>query len=271
MFKFLRLICLCAPRILYDYFAWMLRYSIHPERYTFEVRYAAARKLIIKTIKNFRLNLQVDELEILNNEKRAFVLVSNHLSMMDALVLVAISERPITFITKKEVKKSPFAGRVLRSVEGSLLDRKDLRQNVAVMEEAERRLNAGYCSYVVYPEGHRNPDPFGPMLPFHPGSFKLAYRTGVPVIAMAEFGNFRPFKRQLNYKSYLIQVRFFRPHEKEEYLAMTTTEFAPLVEKQVSDEVEAMKIKDKAYMDSKAYKQYPPDPQWYEVYVNGKF
>ena len=99
MFKFLRLVLLCGPRILWDYFAWMLRYSRHPERYPFEVRYAAARKLIVKTIKRFRLNMQVEGLEYLNSQKGPFVLVANHQSMMDVLVLVAISERPLTFIS----------------------------------------------------------------------------------------------------------------------------------------------------------------------------
>jgi 1-acyl-sn-glycerol-3-phosphate acyltransferase len=267
MFKFLRLVLVCSPRIIWDYFAWMLKYSRHPERYPFEVRYAAARKLVIKTIKHFRLNLQVEGLENLNNQKGAALVVANHQSMMDALLLVAISERPLTFISKKEVKRYPFVGRVMRAVEGSLLDRSDLRQNVAIMDEAERRLNADYCSYAVYPEGTRNRDPQGPMLPFHPGSFKLAYRTGVPVIPMAEYGNFRPFRRSLNYKSYLIQIRIFKPHFKEEYLKMTTTDFAPIVEKEVADEVEAMKKRDQAYLEAKRYKSYPPDPQWWTVYL----
>lgn len=270
MFKFLRLVLLCGPRILWDYFAWMLRYSHHPERYPFEVRYAAARKLIVKTIKRFRLNMQVEGLEYLNSQKGPFVLVANHQSMMDVLVLVAISERPLTFISKKEVKKYPFVGRVMSSVEGSMLDRSDLRQNVAIMDEAERRLNAGYCSYAVYPEGTRNKDPNGPMLPFHPGSFKLAYRTGVPIIPMAEYGNFRPFKRKFNYKSYPIQIKIFPPYFKEDYLKMATTDFAPIVEQKVSDEIEAMKKRDQAYMDAKKYKQYPPDPQWWTVYLHNE-
>jgi len=267
MLKYLRLIFSCGFRILHDYFKWMLRYARHPERYPFKERYDAVRGVITFSLKKMRISMKVDGLEIFNSQTGSCVLVSNHLSMIDILSLIALSEKPLSFISKKEVYRYPFVGKCLRALEGGFIDRKDLRQNVAVLAEAEKRLQANYCSYVIYPEGHRGEDPFGPLQTFHPGSFKIAYRSGVPVIAMAEFGTFRILDRKSNFKSFPFQFKFFPPYLKGDYEIMPTTEFAPLLQKKIEDELDNMKKNDQEYFFAKKEKSYPPEPQWWKVYL----
>jgi len=266
MFKYLRLIFGCGFRIIHDYFKWMIRYSRHPERYPFQERYEAVRGIIIFSLKKMRISMKVEGFENLTSQKGSFVLIANHLSMLDILSLIALSEKPLSFISKKEVYHFPFVGRCLRALEGGFIDRDNLRQNVAVLADAEKRLAANYCSYVIYPEGHRGRDPFGPVQTFHPGSFKIAYRAGVPVIAMAEFGTFRILDRKSDCRSYPFQVKFFTPFLKEFYEKMPTTEFAPFLEKTIGDELEIMKSYDRDYFKEKKEKSKPVNPEWWETY-----
>ena len=48
---------------IYCYFAWMVPYSRHPERYPFEKRYDKFRKFCIKLLKSFSVELTVEGIE----------------------------------------------------------------------------------------------------------------------------------------------------------------------------------------------------------------
>ena len=69
------------------------------------------------------------------------------------------------------------------------LDRNDLKQGLKVILTAIAQVNSG-ISICIFPEGTRNKDQEHPnsLLPFKEGSFKIAQKTGCPIIPMALTG-----------------------------------------------------------------------------------
>jgi 1-acyl-sn-glycerol-3-phosphate acyltransferase len=217
----------------------MKRYSRHPERYPLAKRYAKVRSLVIFVFKYLRLDIKVEGIDYLNKREGTALIVSNHLSDLDALALIYLSEKPISYVAKKETAKFPFIGVAIKCLEGVFMDRKDLRQSVEVLSRVEKKMSEGNLSYVIFPEGTRNRNPKSPLLPFHPGSFKLAFRTNAPIIPVAIYGTFRPFQKNLDYKRFPVEITIGKPIDKEQYAGKTTAEIASDVESTIQNQVTA--------------------------------
>jgi 1-acyl-sn-glycerol-3-phosphate acyltransferase len=79
-----------------------------------------------------------------------FLLVSNHLSYLDVIVLG--SQLPCVFVAKAEIDGWPAFGAMCRSVETIFIDRKARRALHTVLERIDRTLAAGQA-IVIFPEG----------------------------------------------------------------------------------------------------------------------
>jgi acyl-[acyl-carrier-protein]-phospholipid O-acyltransferase/long-chain-fatty-acid--[acyl-carrier-protein] ligase len=108
------------------------------------------------------------------------LLVSNHVSYADWLVLMAASPRKIRFVIASDFVRNPFFGWILRLVRvipiGRRAGPKAIVQTFAVAGEALRRGEV-VC---VFPEGY--PTRNGVMLPFHRGFERIAQIEPVPVV-----------------------------------------------------------------------------------------
>lgn len=105
-----------------------------------------------------------------------FLLVANHLSYLDVIVLGATLRA--TFVAKADVAAWPLIGWLCAAVGTVFLDRAHKRDLLRVLPVLERRLAAG-GGVVVFPEGTTG-DGSG-VLPFRSSLFAAAARTGVPV------------------------------------------------------------------------------------------
>ena len=239
--KISRLVLLNGCRIIWAYFAWMIRYSNHPEKYPLELRYKKLRNLVIHLCKCFRMEFKCENIEYLLNRKDQTLLISNHLSVSDVLLLISLSEKPLSFVDKKSVKKIPFVGRALTLIDGLFLDRSDVKQAVKVFILAEKRMKENNISYCIYPEGTRNKYPLSEKTKeFHPGSLKIAYKNKADILPFAEFGNQRLLSNSDERSNY-VAVKFFKPITFEEYGENSTPVEASILHELVSNEVEAMK------------------------------
>ena len=226
MFKILRVVLTVGWSILYNYLFYIWRWARHPEKVPLEVRYARLRRLIIKTLKAFHVDYEVKGLEILRKmeeEGRSCLFVPNHLSFMDPLVLIAYSEKPISFIAKTEVQKFPFINPAMKIIDGEFLDRDDLRQSVKVIKSVSDKISSGRCSFVIFAEGTRNRNPEGDLPAFHSGSFKVATRSKCPIIPISLYGTQRLLDTKLHYKRYPIALTYLNAVEPEQYLNDPTT------------------------------------------------
>ena len=268
MFKWIRLLTTCGPRILADYFRWMRKYSKHPEKYPLELRYKTVREEVLFFMQHLRIDLDVKNLDAIKNNKGPYLMVSNHLAMVDTLMAIALSEKPVSFVAKIELTKTPFIGRVLKAIDCVFLDRGNLRQNLEALAVVEKRLKEGYCSYIIYPEGTRQKNPREKMKQFHPGSIKMAAKANVPLIAMAEYGTFRPFGGKHDYQRNFIQMHYFDPVTPEKMKEMTIADFALSVQNKLQAEIDAEREADDAYILAKKYKEKLPKPNWCDIYLN---
>ncbi|WP_026669693.1 lysophospholipid acyltransferase family protein [Butyrivibrio sp. AE3006] len=107
--------------------------------------------------------------------------VGNHRSYFDIVLSYARVPRITGYIAKKEIKKVPILSTWMVFMDCLFLDRDDIRQGLQVILTAIDNVKNG-ISMTIYPEGTRNAS--DEMLPFHKGSFKIAQKTGCPIVPM---------------------------------------------------------------------------------------
>jgi 1-acyl-sn-glycerol-3-phosphate acyltransferase len=114
------------------------------------------------------------------------ILVSNHASYLDGVILVAALPRPFAFVAKRELQQQVVAGHYLRRLGAVFIERSDLQRSVADAGRLAELAQQGR-SLAVFPEGSFVA-PAG-LLPFHLGAFLAAARAGVPVVPVAIGGS----------------------------------------------------------------------------------
>lgn len=116
-------------------------------------------------------------------EDQAVLFVANHRSYFDILLTYVRMKRPCGFVAKKEMGRFPLLSNWMVNIHCLFLDRKDIRQGLQTILAGIEKLKSG-ISLFIFPEGTRNPsaDTF---LPFHQGSFKLAEKSGCPIVPIA--------------------------------------------------------------------------------------
>jgi len=117
-------------------------------------------------------------------DRRAYVVVANHQSMLDIFMLSRIP-REMKWVAKAELFAVPWIGWMFRISGDIPVRRTEAASGRAALGKARDYLDHG-MSVIFFPEGTRSRD--GRMLPFKPGAFKLAIEAGVPVLPVAVNG-----------------------------------------------------------------------------------
>jgi len=111
-----------------------------------------------------------------NPPRSPFILVSNHLSYVDVLVLA--SRLDAVFVAKKEVAGWPVLGPICRALDTIFIDRASRRDLSRVLEAARDAFSRG-DGVVIFPEGTSSAG--REVLPFLPSLLELPTRLGEPV------------------------------------------------------------------------------------------
>lgn len=110
---------------------------------------------------------------------KSYMLVANHTSMLDIMLMLYISKNPFVFVGKKELQKIPVFGFFFKRV-CIMVDREDTKSRTGVYRRAQRRLNQG-LSICIFPEGGV-PDENVLLDSFKDGAFKMAIAHTIPVV-----------------------------------------------------------------------------------------
>ena len=110
---------------------------------------------------------------------KSYMLVSNHKSMIDIMLMLSLSKDPIVFVGKKELEKIPLFGYFYRRV-CILVDRSSPESRKEVYTKAIKRLDNG-ISVCIFPEGGV-PDPSVILDKFKNGAFSLAIQFQIPIV-----------------------------------------------------------------------------------------
>lgn len=111
--------------------------------------------------------------------------IGNHRSYFD--ILLTYSRCPIRtgYVAKKEMEKIPLLSNWMKYLHCLFLDRKDIKQGLKTILTAIEKVKSG-ISICIFPEGTRNKaEDETEMLEFHEGSFKIASKSGCPIIPVS--------------------------------------------------------------------------------------
>jgi 1-acyl-sn-glycerol-3-phosphate acyltransferase len=117
-------------------------------------------------------------------DKRGYVVVANHESQADPLLLSWLPW-DMRWLAKEELFKQPLVGWAMRLSGDVPLRRGDRESAGTSMRECRRALEAG-ISVMMFPEGTRSHN--SELLPFKEGAFRLAIEAGAPVLPIAIAG-----------------------------------------------------------------------------------
>jgi len=107
------------------------------------------------------------------------VVVCNHASYLDGIVLTAALPPRFAFVIKREMARVPFAGAVLRRLGSEFVERFDRHRGASDARRVLRNATHGH-SLVFFPEGTFTRDPG--LLKFHTGAFASAKRANCPLV-----------------------------------------------------------------------------------------
>ena len=110
--------------------------------------------------------------------------VANHRSYFDILIMYVQCERLTGFVAKDAIEKIPSLRVWMRYLYCLFLNRHDVKQGMKVILQAIEYIKQG-ISICIFPEGTRNKGEELSLLPFKEGSFKIATKTGCPIVPVS--------------------------------------------------------------------------------------
>lgn len=116
---------------------------------------------------------------------RSYVVVSNHQSAFDILLLYGWLDLDLKWVMKAELRKVPAIGISCEKLGHIYVDRKDRAKARQAINDALARLGDG-IGILFFPEGTRSRD--GRLLPFKKGAFHTAIEQQVPVLPVTLSG-----------------------------------------------------------------------------------
>jgi 1-acyl-sn-glycerol-3-phosphate acyltransferase len=123
---------------------------------------------------------------------KSYMLVANHTSMTDIMLMLAVVENPFVFVGKKELMKIPLFGFFYKRT-SILVDRNSSKSKMEVYDRAKKRLDQG-LSICIFPEGGV-PDESIELDTFKDGAFRLAIDHQIPIVPITFGDN----KKRLSY------------------------------------------------------------------------
>ncbi|MFV8837289.1 lysophospholipid acyltransferase family protein [Salinimicrobium soli] len=122
---------------------------------------------------------------------KSYMLVANHTSMTDIMLMLVAMKNPFVFVGKKELVKIPLFGYFYKRT-CILVDRGNQRSRKEVFDRAQKRLNDG-TSICIFPEGGVPDDLSITLDTFKDGAFRLALEHQIPIVPIVFYDNKKRF------------------------------------------------------------------------------
>lgn len=124
---------------------------------------------------------------------KSYMLIANHTSMADIMLMLVSVKNPFVFVGKKELASIPLFGFFYKRT-CILVDRNSEKSRKGVFLRAQRRLKQG-VSICIFPEGGVPDDEAIVMDEFKDGAFRLAINHHIPIVPLSFLDN----KKRLSY------------------------------------------------------------------------
>ena len=119
------------------------------------------------------------------DKTKSYVIVANHQSLIDILVLYGSLDMEIKWVMKQELRSVPFLGIACQLMGHILIDRSNTESALESINNARERIQDG-MSVVFFPEGTRSRS--GELKNFKKGAFRLAQELELPILPVAIHG-----------------------------------------------------------------------------------
>jgi len=209
MIKWLCMIFICVPRILYsDIVIFFMR--MNKKKYSLQQRYDVLRKSAIWVNKATRRQFFIENENIISKpHTQGRVYVSNHFHVFEILALIELSPKPLIFISKKENKFVPFLANHMFAVDTLCIDRQNVRQSLKVCREAGIKAKEGY-DIVIFAEGTRSKN--GNVAPFKAALPTIIHYSETETVLICMYNTTAPLSwKWITYPKEPVYIKFFEP------------------------------------------------------------
>ena len=179
--------------------------------------------LYIKALKTvLRLKIKMSGMEKVPTEGR-FLLVSNHISDLDPVVLMHCFEKSqLAFISKRENDEKIFVGPFMRKLMCQPINRENDREALKTILRCIQLIEEDKVSIAVFPEGYTSTD--GKLRHFRNGVFKIAQKAGVPIVVCTVHDTRKAMKDVLAFKGGCAEMHVLAVISADEVKALSTAE-----------------------------------------------
>ena len=154
-----------------------------------------------------------------------FLLVCNHLSLLDVVVMVwKLRGMELTFITKQENMRLFIAGKMMHKIQCLPLNRENDREALKTVLKAISIVKADSASMGLFPEGTRSVS--GKLLPFRSGGFKIAQKANVPIVVCTIQNTHKVFRNILKLKATPIPLHLLEVIPVEDLKGVTAVDLS---------------------------------------------
>ena len=110
-----------------------------------------------------------------------FMLISNHRSKFDNMIhSIVLHKEPVAFISKPENFNIPIGRHFMVRQLYMSIERGNPRSGIQTIQKASEYIKNDITSIGVFPEGTRSKDET--LMDFKPGCFRIAEKTGCPIV-----------------------------------------------------------------------------------------
>lgn len=157
-----------------------------------------------------------------------FLIVSNHTSMFDPMVILdQLKHQPLSCVTKPENENIILCGPLIHRAGFIPIDRNNAFHAIHSIQRASKYISDFKTCIYICPEGTRSKT--GKLLPFHPGSFKIATRTESDIV-IASIKNANLVKKNFPFRRTHIYLDILEVLSHSDYQDKNTIELATMTQ-----------------------------------------
>ncbi len=166
---------------------------------------------------------------------RNFILMANHQSYYEVVVLKHLIKQPMVYIAKRPVFTWPIIGHWAKLIGNIPIDKLADRSAAEAIIKGVRQYKKG-AVVAIFPEGKRSFS--NTMNPMRPGAFKLATKPKAPIL-VATLYDFHKVWRGWPFKRAHLRVHFHPVIEHADYEDLNTVGLASQVQAMIETQIES--------------------------------
>ncbi|MGM0435923.1 MAG: 1-acyl-sn-glycerol-3-phosphate acyltransferase [Bacillota bacterium] len=188
-------------------------------------------RLLPLIIRLLRLKVHVSGLEKV--PKGNFILMGNHQSYYEIIVIKHLITHPMLFIAKRPVFEWPVIGHWANLIGNVPIDKLADRSAAEAIIKGIKQYKKG-AIVTIFPEGKRSFS--NDMNPMKPGAFKLAMKPKAPIVVFTIHDFYKTWKGWPFRRNH-VHVHFHDPIMPEDYKDMNTVELSKRVQRMIEKQL----------------------------------